>query len=910
MLARDIRDHGCQCGKQGVSRALCRRRRTVAFPCECAAVQIDKCAFNGRAADIHADRQGRSFQTDCRIVMFAPPRPDNDPIITCNMNSIDTQFATRRNAALQPGTLHAALLDRLTRTLGKNPDSATPRDIYDSLSLAVREEPTLRWLATQRRVSNAHVKRVCYFSVEYLPGRSLINALSSLDGDLVQEARTVLRSMGFELEDIAAQEVDPGLGNGGLGRLAACFLDSLATLHYPAVGYGIRYDYGIFTQVIGPDGGQREVASSWLRLRNVWEAPRSSVRYTVRFGGRSEAEQGAAVSDAHRWVGTNDMYAIGFDQLTPGNGGPTVNHLRLWSGRAITPFQIDSFNAGNYAAAVQDQLEAKNLSRVLYPDDSTPQGKELRLKQQYFFVSASLQDILLTHLSEGRSLASLPQSVAIQLNDTHPAVAIAELMRLLVDEHGLSWAESWPITNAVFSYTNHTLLPEALETWPVAMFERLLPRHLEIIYVINREFLRTVESAYPADQQRLRDMSIIDDGSDRRVRMAHLAIVGSHKVNGVAQLHSDLMRRHVFHGFAEMYPERFVNVTNGIAVRRWLKQSNPGLSALLTQHLGRSWENDLEELARMAGAVDDAHFRRQFRAVKHANKQRLAAEVMRRTGLEISIDCLFDVQVKRIHEYKRQLLNLLYVVTRYRKIRDEPRADTVPRAVIFAGKAAPGYVMAKAIIKLINNVARTIDADTVVRDKLRVAFLPDYDVSLAQKIMPAADLSQQISTAGMEASGTGNMKLALNGALTIGTLDGANIEIRDRVGAENMFIFGLTADEIEARRAAGYRPRDEVDANKELKDTLDLIASGFFSSDRPDDAKPVIDRLLSDGEPYLVLADYAAYAKAQGEVDALYAQEDQWSRKAAINCLNMGFFSSDRSIREYADRIWSVKPVI
>ena len=826
------------------------------------------------------------------------------------MDSIDTQFATRRNAALQPGTLQAALLDRLTRTLGKNLDSATPRDVYDSLSLAVREELTLRWLATQRRVSNARVKRVCYFSVEYLPGRSLINALSTLDGDLVQEARTVLRSMGFELEDIAAQEVDPGLGNGGLGRLAACFLDSLATLHYPAVGYGIRYDYGIFTQVIGLDGGQREVASSWLRLRNVWEAPRGSARYTVRFGGRSEAEEGASLSDAHRWVGTNDMYAIGFDQLTPGNGGPTVNHLRLWSGRAITPFQIDSFNAGNYAAAVQDQLEAKNLSRVLYPDDSTPQGKELRLKQQYFFVSASLQDILLSHLSEGRSLASLPQSIAIQLNDTHPAVAIAELMRLLVDEHGLSWEESWPITNAVFSYTNHTLRPEALETWPVAMFERLLPRHLEIIYAINREFLCTVESVYPADQQRLREMSIIDDCSDRRVRMAHLAIVGSHKVNGVAQLHSDLMRRHVFHRFAEMYPERFVNVTNGIAVRRWLKQSNQGLSALLTQHLGRAWENDLEELGRLAGAADDAHFRRQFRAIKHANKRRLADEVMRRTGVEISADCLFDVQVKRIHEYKRQVLNLLYVVTRYRKIRDEPHAATVPRAVIFAGKAAPGYVMAKAIIKLINNVARTIDSDSVVRDKLRVAFLQDYDVSLAQKIMPAADLSQQISTAGMEASGTGNMKLSLNGALTIGTLDGANIEIRDRVGAENMFIFGLTADEVAARRAAGYRPRLEVDANKELKVTLDLIASGFFSSGRPDDAKLVIDRLLSDGEPYLVLADYAAYAKAQDDVDALYALEDQWSRKAAINCLNMGYFSSDRSIREYADRIWSVKPVI
>ena len=826
------------------------------------------------------------------------------------MDSIDTQFATRRNVALQPGTLHAALLDRLTRTLGKNPDSATPRDIYDALSLAVREELTLRWLATQRRVSNAHVKRVCYFSVEYLPGRSLMNALSCLDGDLVREARSALKSMGLELEDVAAQEVDPGLGNGGLGRLAACFLDSLATLQYPAVGYGIRYDYGIFTQVIGTDGGQREIASSWLRLRNVWEMPRNNVQYTVRFGGRSEAPPGAQVGEPHRWVDTTDIYAIAFDQLTPGNGGPTVNHLRLWSGRAITPFKIDAFNAGDYAAAVQEQLEAKNLSRVLYPDDSTPQGKELRLKQQYFFVSASLQDILLTHLGEGRSLASLPDSIAIQLNDTHPAVAIPELMRLLVDDHGLSWEESWEITNGVFSYTNHTLLPEALESWPVSMFERLLPRHLEIIYLVNGNFLRLVESAFPGDQQRLQTLSIIDDGAERRVRMAPLAMVGCHKINGVAQLHSDLMRRHVFAGFSEMYPDRFINVTNGIAVRRWLKQSNPGLSALLTQHLGRSWENDLEELGRLSAAADDGEFRRQFRGIKRTNKQRLAEEVMRRTGVQIDVGFLFDVQVKRIHEYKRQLLNLLYVVSRYRQIRENPHAGTVPRAVIFAGKAAPGYAMAKAIIKLINNVARTIDSDALVRDHLRVVFLPDYDVSLAQKIMPAADLSQQISTAGMEASGTGNMKLALNGALTIGTLDGANIEIRDHVGAENMFIFGLTADEVEARRAVGYSPMREVEANPDLKSTLDLIASGFFSKDRPDDAKPVIERLLSEGEPYLVLADYAAYAKAQERVDALYAMEDQWSQKAVINCLNMGYFSSDRSIREYADRIWSVKPVI
>jgi starch phosphorylase len=826
------------------------------------------------------------------------------------MNSIDTQLATRRNVALQPGMLSAALLDRLTRELGKSPDSATPRDIYDALSLAVREELTLRWLATQRRVANAHVKRVCYFSVEYLPGRSLLNALYNLGGDFVQEARSSLRAMGYELDEIADQEVDPGLGNGGLGRLAACFLDSLATLQYPAVAYGIRYDYGIFTQVIGGDGGQREVASSWLRLRNVWETARGNARYVVRFGGRSEAPADADGRAPHRWADTTDIYAIGFDQLIPGNRGPMVNHLRLWSGRAITPFHIDAFNAGNYADAVQEQVEAKNLSRVLYPDDSTAQGKELRLKQQYFFVSASLQDMLVTHLGEERTLASLPESIAIQLNDTHPTVAIAELMRLLIDEHGLPWDESWRITTSVFSYTNHTLLPEALETWPVAMFERLLPRHLEIIYLINRDFLLSVEARYPGDQERQRRLSIITEEGDRRVRMAHLAVIGSSRVNGVAQLHSDLMRQHVFSGFAELYPDRFINVTNGIAVRRWLKQSNPGLAALLTERLGLGWENDLEELGRLIGAADEPDFLRHFRGIKRTNKQRLADEVMRRTGVEISVDSLFDVQVKRIHEYKRQLLNLLYVVTRYRRIRENPQADFVPRAVIFAGKAAPGYAMAKAIVKLINNVARTIDSDPSVRDKLRVAFLPDYDVTLAQKIMPAADLSQQISTAGMEASGTGNMKLALNGALTIGTLDGANIEIRDHVGSENIFIFGLTADEVAARRAAGYVPRREVEANAELKSTLDLIESGFFSPSRPDDAKPVVNRLLSDGEPFLVLADFAAYDKAQSQVDALYLQADSWNHKAAINCLSMGHFSSDRSIREYADRIWGVKPVL
>jgi starch phosphorylase len=825
------------------------------------------------------------------------------------MNSAVNQFSTRRNVALQPGMLQAALLDRLTRALGKDPQTATLRDMYDALSLAVREELTLRWIATQKRVANARVKRVCYLSVEFLPGNSLLNALHSLGGNLVEEARSTMHDMGYDLDAIAAQEVDPGLGNGGLGRLAACFLDSLATLQYPAIGYGIRYDYGIFTQVIGSDGAQREVASSWLRFHNVWETPRSNVRYIVKFGGRS-AGASADPSQPHQWIETRDIYAIGFDQLIPGNRCGTVNHLRLWSGRGISPFNVDAFNEGNYPAAVREQVEAKNLSRVLYPDDSTPQGKELRLKQQYFFVSASLQDMLATHLNEGRPLESLPESVAIQLNDTHPTVAIPELMRLLVDEHAMPWAAAWRITSAVFSYTNHTLMPEALETWPVAMYERLLPRHLEIIYLINRDFLTAVQARYPGDVERQRRLSIITEEGTRQVRMAHLAVIGSHRVNGVARLHSELMRKHVFSGFAEMYPERFTNVTNGIAVRRWLKQSNPGLSALLTERLGFAWENDLEEIGRLIGSADDPEFRRIFRGIKRTNKERLAAEIRRRMGIEVNVDSLFDVQVKRIHEYKRQLLNLLYVVARYNRIRTNPDAAIVPRTVIFAGKAAPGYVMAKAIIKLINNVAATIDADARARDKLKVVFLPDYDVSLAQKIMPAADLSEQISTAGMEASGTGNMKLALNGALTIGTLDGANIEIRDHVGAENIFIFGLTADQAAARRAAHYVPRLELEANPELKAAVNLIGSGYFSRGRPDDARQIVDRLLADGEPYLVLADFSDYARAQTLVDECYLDEETWSRKAVINSLSMGHFSSDRSIRDYADRIWDVKPVI
>ena len=812
--------------------------------------------------------------------------------------------------SLAPGTLRAVLLDRLTRSLGKHPDTATQRDIYDALSLAVREELAARWLATQRRVSQAGVKRVCYLSVEYLLGRTLINGLSALDGELVQEARDALQELGFDLDRVAQEEIDPGLGNGGLGRLAACFVDSLATLQYAAVGYGIRYDFGIFTQAIDEDGRQREIASSWLRQRSPWEIPRDDARYVVRFGGRCIASQDAQGRTRYRWVDTQNIWAVGFDQLIPGNRGPTVNHLRLWAGRAIAPFNVEAFNAGRHAEASVEDVDAKNFSRILYPDDTTPQGKELRFKQQYFFVSASLQDMLAQQLAEGRSLESLPDGISIQLNDTHPALAIPELMRLLMDEHEMEWERAWDITRQVFSYTNHTLLPEALEVWPVTFFERILPRHLQIIYLLNRALLDEISARHPNDQDRRQRMSLIDESHGRMVRMAHLAVYASHTVNGVAKLHSELMKQTIFSDFAELYPDRFTNVTNGIAVRRWLKQSNAGLSALLTERLGHAWENDLEELERLRWAAEDPGFRARFAAIKAENKRRLAETIQRRIGVEVDPDSLFDVQVKRIHEYKRQVLNLLYVIARYNRIRANPKAPVVPRTVIFAGKAAPGYTMAKSIIKLINNVARVVNADRAVAGKLRVAFLPDYDVSLAQRIMPAADLSEQISTAGMEASGTGNMKLSLNGALTIGTLDGANIEIREQVGAENMFIFGLTAEEVAAYRKRGYSPSEVARVDPELTKTLEMIDSGYFSPGNLADGKPVVDRLLSEGEPFFVLADFKTYAAAQDAVDALYRQPDEWHRKAVLNTLSMGIFSSDRSIREYAQRIWRIKPVM
>ncbi|HEY5760939.1 MAG TPA: glycogen/starch/alpha-glucan phosphorylase [Steroidobacter sp.] len=818
--------------------------------------------------------------------------------------------AIRSAVPLRLGAVREAIVDRLERVLGKSTENATRRDIYDALSIALREELTERWIATGQRVARARVKRICYLSMEFLLGRSLINALSSFEDELLTEVRETVESLGHDLDHIAAEEEDPGLGNGGLGRLAACFLDSLATLGYAATGYGIRYDYGIFTQVIEKDGAQREVASSWLGFHNFWESGQGAVRHRVRFGGQCRAARDDHGRIRYEWVDTQDVWAVGYDLLIPGNRSPTVNHLRLWSGRAITPFRIEAFNHGNYAAAVAEQVDAKNLTRVLYPDDSTPQGKELRFKQQYFFVSASLQDLLGQHMAERRLLKDLSNAIAVQLNDTHPALTILELMRLLVDSYDMEWGQAWKLTREICGYTNHTLLPEALETWPVSFFERLLPRHLQIVYQINRDFLEEVSAKFPHDLDLRRRMSLINEDGDRRVRMAYLSVVGSHRVNGVAKLHSRLMRETIFADFAKLWPERFTNVTNGIAVRRWLKQANPLLSSLLTEKLGSAWENDLEDLERLKWAAEDADFRRRFREIKRINKERLAKTIYQLLGVTVSVDAMFDVQVKRIHEYKRQLLNVLHVVVRYQHLLDNPNGPMPARVVMFAGKAAPGYHMAKAIIKLINNIAHVINNDARIGDKLKVCFLPDYDVSLAQDIMPAADLSEQISTAGMEASGTGNMKLSLNGALTIGTLDGANIEIKDAVGDENIFIFGMTTEEVVARRAQGYSPADEVAKNPALKRAIELIDSGYFTPDNIFDSKVVSDRLLSHGEHFMVLADFHEYMEAQARVDELFRNSEEWTRKSVINALSMGPFSSDRSIREYADNIWSIKPVL
>lgn len=806
--------------------------------------------------------------------------------------------------AFDAASIQRSLANRLMYSIGKDPLTATDRDWFYSSAAVVRERLIERWMETMRSYYREDTKRVYYLSMEFLMGRTLSNSMLNIGCD--DSFRRALSEMGLEMEKICDMENDAALGNGGLGRLAACFLDSMATLGIPGYGYGIRYEYGMFNQRI-ENGVQVEHPDNWLRYGNPWEFPRPEVLYPVKFHGRVVNYTNDQGELRHHWEDTDDVMAMAYDYPIPGYATDTVNNMRLWAAKASRDFDLGYFNEGNYIRAVEDKNESENLSKVLYPDDTTEMGRELRLKQQYFFVCASLQDIFYRYGKYHDTFDALPNKVAIQLNDTHPSIAIPELMRLLVDNHGLAWERAWEITTGTFAYTNHTLMPEALETWPVSLFERVLPRHLQIIYEINQRFLRDVMHRYPGDTELLQRVSIISEAPTKRIRMAHLAIVGSHKVNGVAEIHTRLMKETIFADFHRLWPDKILNMTNGITPRRWLNQANPLLSKLITRHIGKNWTKDLDALRALAPLAEDADFRNAFAAAKRENKVRLASLIQRHLQLSVSPDALFDVQIKRMHEYKRQLLNVLHIITLYNRIR--AGADTVPRVVLFGGKAAPGYQMAKRIIKLINDVADVVNHDPLVGDKLKVVFIPNYDVSTAEDIIPAADLSEQISTAGTEASGTGNMKLALNGALTIGTLDGANVEIRDEVGAENIFIFGLNTDEVAQLQASGYNPWHYYDADPELRQALDMINNGYFSPDDHDRFKPVFNALTYDGDRYLLLADYASYITCQQQVALVYRDQESWTRKAILNVAHMGKFSSDRTIRDYAQHIWRAKPV-
>ncbi|HEX9020501.1 MAG TPA: glycogen/starch/alpha-glucan phosphorylase [Nitrospirota bacterium] len=804
-------------------------------------------------------------------------------------------------------SLKRSLSNRLIYSLGKDPITATHRDWFHTTAYAVRERLIERWMETMRSYYQTDAKRVYYLSLEFLTGRLLANSLLNLG--IYDECRYALEELGLDIERITELEADAALGNGGLGRLAACFLDSLATLNLPGYGYGIRYEYGMFNQRI-ENGYQIEHPDNWLRYGNPWEFPRPEVLFPVKFGGRVVQVRDEQGIIRFHWVDTEDVMAMAFDTPVPGYDTGTVNNMRLWAAKASRDFNLKYFNEGNYIKAVEDKDESENLSRVLYPDDTTQMGRELRLKQQYFFVCASLQDIMRRFIKYHPNLDELPAKVAIQLNDTHPSIAIPELMRVLIDVHHCDWDHAWDLTRRTFSYTNHTLMPEALETWPVGLFGSILPRHLQIIYEINCRFLEDVRHRYPGDIELIRRMSIVDETGGKRLRMSHLASVGSHRVNGVSQIHTDLMKKTIFADFERFSPEKIINITNGITPRRWLHQANPALSRLITARIGKDWLCDLTELKKLAPLAEDAEFRKQFLEVKRVNKARLAEIIKMRLKLAVDPSSLFDVQIKRIHEYKRQLLNVLHIVTCYNRVREGRAAGLAPRTVIFGGKAAPGYAMAKLVIKLIHSVGDVVNNDPAVGNALKVVFLPDYSVSNAEKIIPACDLSEQISTAGTEASGTGNMKLALNGALTIGTLDGANIEIREEVGPDNIFIFGLTAGEAAGLRAQGYNPWNVYNANAELKQALDMIAGGYFSPDAPDRFRPAFDALTARGDQFLLLADYAPYVAAQERVDALYRDQDEWSRRAILNVAGMGKFSSDRAVKEYAETVWKVKPVV
>jgi glycogen phosphorylase len=802
--------------------------------------------------------------------------------------------------------LQRAITDHLRYSIGRPAAALRPEHYYKALALAVRDRMQDRRVASTQTSLDLGRKVTCYLSAEFLMGPQLGNNLLNLR--LERAAKTALAAMGQDLDEVLACEAEPGLGNGGLGRLAACYLDSLATLERPAIGYGIRYEFGIFNQQI-QDGWQIEKTDNWLVNGNPWEIAKPDVNYLVKWGGYAEHYTDDAGHERVRWVPGRLLKGVAYDTPIQGYGVNTCNVLTLWSARAVESFALDAFNTGDYYKAVEDEVTSETVTKVLYPNDEPEAGKRLRLLQQYFFVSCSLQHVL--HIMDDLADAGvkeLPQRFALQLNDTHPSIAVAELMRLLVDERDLDWDEAWEITVATFGYTNHTLLPEALETWPLELFSESLPRHLEIIYEINRRFLDEVSAKFPGDEDRLRRMSLIGEDGGKNVRMAHLATVGSHAINGVAALHSELLKESVLKDFFELWPERFSNKTNGVTPRRFLALSNPGLRELLDRTVGDGWLTDLGRLRGLEPFVEDSSFRAQWRDIKRANKARLAKFLNSATGIELNPDWLFDVQVKRIHEYKRQHLNVLHIIALYHRLKQNPGMSIPQRAFIFGGKAAPGYFLAKRIIKLINAVGETINADPEVSKFLKVAFVPNFSVKNAHLIYPAADLSEQISTAGKEASGTGNMKFMINGALTIGTLDGANVEMREEAGPENFFLFGLTVQEVEELKAKGYHPGDYIDGNEELRAVLDLIANGTFSHGDTEVFRPLVDNLRHD-DPFLVLADYASYVQEQEHVSAAWQDRDEWTKKSILNTARSGKFSSDRAIAEYCDDIWKVWPL-
>jgi glycogen phosphorylase len=798
-----------------------------------------------------------------------------------------------------------AFLDNLFYTQGKFPALATQNDYYQALAYTVRDYLLQRWISTAAAYTKQGSRTVAYLSAEFLMGPHLGNNLINLG--MYGDVRAALGELGLDFEQLLQMEQEPGLGNGGLGRLAACFIDSLATLEVPSVAYGIRYEFGIFHQEI-VDGWQQERSDNWLRFGNPWELVRPEWAVEVKLRGYTERYRDEQDRLRVRWVPYKEVVGVPYDTPILGYRNNTANTLRLWKSEASESFDFSTFNRGDYYGAVNRKVESENLSKVLYPNDEQLQGKELRLEQQYFFVSCSLQDMLRILKIQRLPVEKFHEKFAIQLNDTHPAIAVAELMRLLVDEHVMAWDEAWSITTRSLAYTNHTLLPEALECWPLDLFKRVLPRHLEIIYEINARFLDEVRIRFLGDEERLARLSLIDENGERYVRMAHLACVGSHAINGVAALHSELLKTDVLRDFHELWPEKFQNKTNGVTPRRWMVLANPRLERLITGAIGTSWITDLGELKRLEPLAEDAGFRAEWAAIKLENKRDFAALALERTGVVIDPASLFDVQVKRIHEYKRQHLNILHVVAMYLRLKENPGLSLPPRTFVFGGKAAPGYRLAKLIIKLITAVGDIINRDEAIRDQLKVVYLPNFNVSNGQRIYPAADLSEQISTAGKEASGTGNMKFTMNGALTIGTLDGANVEIREQVGAENFFLFGHDTDEVAALRARGYRPMTAVAKDPELAEVLELIRCGFFSRGDTEQFRPLLDN-LRDHDPYLVLADFSSYRDCQQQVSASYADSDAWVRMAILNSARSGLFSSDRTIREYCRDIWHVKPV-